>query len=703
MKQSNIFPFVQGIICLIYAFFVLLNIFVFPINLILGIICIFFLPGYNLLTLIKPEAKKVEKLGLSVFFSLAIENILMFFLFVISYHFVNISGWVGYFFWEEMLIAIIQWINIGLLFINSYINKDKYGEQDHHGYEDMIRKYFNRETLLILVSFIVSLIFLCISTYLSVDVTDDVTQIRREYRANFIFFERVPIFFYVFLTTSIICLALIIFRIKNKYLILICISIFLYCVWILPALQIKNYFLWDTAELDTIYYHYYRYGIHPIRSYCFYITEYSSLRYSTRLFTMILFVHGTGLESNLILTFIYPIILVFIPFYFYSVFKKFSENKERNHTLLSVLVVIAIISPLVIKNAHSATAVVIGLFLFYILVVEYFELIYKRNMNLKHMVLIILLYFFLTLTHFEECVYFLLIIAFFTIYYLFFQIKDSKGDQNVLKSSKIFLAKNIFLIGLLMVIFLFVQEFFGYLAFYISVFENAPYVSFISEIYVDSKTELLGFMRGNFRFSPLLLVAAILGIGIYSLILYLAFFRYFNILENLYEKAILVVKKVHGFLKTVISKRIVQILIPIAIYCLFLIFHFFYYEFLEEEGIFMILELVLIFSFMVFNIFIFIKGTMDYKIRNDKQNYFLIAIISCGLLMVLLGLSGDIPYTFSILNSKFITYFIFFNLIIIQNNYFRSLTNKKSQYLAIMIILLLLFGVLYSLRKISYG
>lgn len=134
-----------------------------------------------------------------------------------------------------------------------------------------------------------------------------------------------------------------------------------------------------------------------------------------------------------------------------------------------------------------------------------------------------------------------------------------------------------------------------------------------------------------------------------------------------------------------------------------IIFDIFYFPFLQEEGLLILFEIVLSFSYIIFNIFLFIKGIIFYKIQNKKENYFLLSIIACSSLILILTLIGNLYFAFSILNVKYITYFIFFNLIIIQNYYFKDFIKKKTLYLMILIILTLFLGVIYSLKELRFG
>jgi len=78
MNKLRFFLITELVLIIIYLFMIYNSIILFPLTLILGIISVLFLPGYNLLNLIKPQFKLFEKLGYTTILSLAIENIYMF-------------------------------------------------------------------------------------------------------------------------------------------------------------------------------------------------------------------------------------------------------------------------------------------------------------------------------------------------------------------------------------------------------------------------------------------------------------------------------------------------------------------------------------------------------------------------------------------------------------------------------------------------
>ena len=195
---------------------------------------ILFLPGYNLINLIKPDSNIIKKVGYATFLSLLIGNIPMFFIYVIGYSIIPIGDNSGFWFWPEMVILLIQIINISLILIDIFINKNRIKEHKTDNYFDLKRENFNITSFLIIIGFIVSLIFLCISTYFSDVSNNEYLIVRQDYMWNFTFFYRVPFLFYIFLGSTLISLTLIIFYVNNIYLKLLCLSAVTYCLLILP-------------------------------------------------------------------------------------------------------------------------------------------------------------------------------------------------------------------------------------------------------------------------------------------------------------------------------------------------------------------------------------------------------------------------------------------------------------------------------------
>ena len=92
----------------------------FPLNLLLGIICVLFLPGYNFLSLIFSKYSRIKKLGYMIIISLAIENIFMFFCYFFLYSQVTTIQKPGFVFNQLYLILSFQLINLILIIANEF-------------------------------------------------------------------------------------------------------------------------------------------------------------------------------------------------------------------------------------------------------------------------------------------------------------------------------------------------------------------------------------------------------------------------------------------------------------------------------------------------------------------------------------------------------------------------------------------------------
>ena len=69
MGKKGILSAIQVSLILVYLIMTLSSIFLQPLYLILGIICVLFFPGYNLLNIIKPQFSLIERLGYTIILS----------------------------------------------------------------------------------------------------------------------------------------------------------------------------------------------------------------------------------------------------------------------------------------------------------------------------------------------------------------------------------------------------------------------------------------------------------------------------------------------------------------------------------------------------------------------------------------------------------------------------------------------------------
>jgi len=473
----------------------------------------------------------------------------------------------------------------------------------------------------------------------------------------------------------------------------------------------------------------------------FYITGKEKLHmfgYSTSIFTAIILTSATGVNIDFALWYLYPLIFIFTPFFFYSVFQKFSNKEGKCDLSLIILTILAMLTTSFLKLPHSATTMVLGAYVFLILVIEFFDLMHEREILFKIMnfLFIVFLYFFLCITHFEECIYFLLVIFLYCIYFLFFEIKKTHSFnvfdiKNQIGTSKKKLKNNFevennyytlkylkgtlimsgFLLVILLLIFYLIQEFFGNILFYYTYYikDDKNFLSIIKPViinfYNDYEKTLVNktpFLKESFRFSPFIILMIFLGIAIWTTIIYLIFFKFYCFLFGIYEKIIFIIKKIFIIINKILSLKFFQLLIFPIFFCAILLIDLLYYPFLQEDGFLLIIELILNYTIIIFSIFLFFKGILYYKIDNDKQNYFLISIIAISSIMVLSFIVGNIFVSYHLLNSKFLSIFIIFNLIIIQNTYFKDFMKKKKIHLFLFMILLLSLGVFSSLRMIGW-
>lgn len=776
MKLNKIVIIIELIIIFFYLFIIFHSLIIFPINIILGIICVLFLPGYNLLNLIKPRSKIIKKLGYMTILSLAIENIYMFFYYFLLYDIVTTPQKPGFVFNSIMLIIAFQIINLILILVNElkkyrkkvknnfYLKKFEYKEHEKernknfdYNIINFIKEKINGKILLVYIGFIISLILMCISCVPSYVLYNQFGLIHREYRQNFTFFRGVQPVFYLFLIISILCLTYILFFTKNKYLILISFSIFMYCLWILPYIQIGNYFGEDSYFLMESYNNYLKYGIKTEEiiqisgerqvkySTSFYIRKEiggQSFRYSTGIFTAIILTSATGADINFTLWYLYPLIFVFSPFFFYSIFQKFSNKEGNNNLNLIILTILAMLTTQFLKCAHSATTTVLGVYIFLILVIEFFDLMHEREIKFKiiNFLLIVFLYIFLCLTHFEECIYFLLLIPLYCLYFLFFELKKTrlfnvslkknpnrkfKGHSNYtfkikLEHNSIFkndyftqkyLKRTLIMIGfllaILLLIFYLIQEFFGNITIYYLIITEED-TNFTDDLinfynlYENTKFIKTPFIKDSFLISFYIIRIIILGIITLTIVVYLIFFKFYRYLLWIYNNIFFFLKKMFYIVKKIISLKFLQFLIFPIFFGVILLIDWLYYPFLQEQGLLLIIELILNYTIIIFHIFLIIKGVLYYKIENDKQNYFLISIFASSSVMVFCFISGNVFVTYHLLNSKFLPIFMILNLIIIQDTYFKDFMRKKKIYLILFIIFILFLGTYYSLNKIGW-
>ena len=722
MRRIRTSLIIELFVVLIYLIITLFSIAVQPINLILGIICILVIPGYNLFKIFKPQSTLIQKLGYITILSLAIGNIFMFFSYLFLFDLTVLTEDTGFIFDPLMLIASIQILNLTLIVINELIlsknrkNKNRIDintldfQNFHNINFNVIFKKCNLRSLVGYLVFFLSLIFLCLSTYYSPVSDNSFNQVYIDYRANFLFFSRVPSIFYIFLIILIISLVYLIFFTKNRYLILLSISIFLYTLWILPYLQIGNFFTHDSYFLYDSYQTYLNFGIRPRRNYSFtqsipYLTV--AYRYSTSIFTTILLVNATQIDVISVLWFIYPLCFISIPFFFYYIFQKYSNKKTDNskNTGILVLTIMAIVAPQFIKYGHSATTGLLGTYIFFLLVVEFYFFTKEKEFNKKQIFFIALLFFFLSLTHTEECVYFLIL----TFIYSLFQILKKYNQTNgkaisefaTLRKYTLFWALFVLLLSF---IFYFTQEFFGWIPVYISMTISEPKLvyDFIINIYVSSKFMFIPSLRNSFSMSYIFIFLISFGVLLLYSIFYLFLTKFKKFLSRIKDFGSKIGKIFHKIIVKVISKKYFLFLFLIIIYSSLIVYDKMFFFIFKEWEQFLLIEIIINSTIFVINIIIFIYGIKYYKIENHLQNYYLLAIFCSSITTFFLFLVGNY-YLGPFALIRFFSYFIFFNLIVVEGTSFRNFMKKDKILHMIFAILLLFIGFFYSLRTLAYG
>ncbi len=739
MKIRKVFLLIESVFISIYYLMVQFSIIIQPINLILGFLIIFILPGYNLLSILKPDYSIIRKLGYSIILSLAVENIFMILCYIIFYNspVYPEPGSIWFIFNSTLLITAIIFIN--LIFIITKVYKQFKSKTRFEGTQvkksflnlSKIKEVLNLKVITVFVFFGLSLILLGISTmYSNIPLNNNFQTNNIDYRLDFTFFYRVPLIFYIFLITSIISFIYIIFFFKNPYLILISISMFIYCIWILPYLQIGNYFAHDTNLLVNNYENYIKYGLQPGTEYNFVIYASDSLRYSTALFSTILIMSATNVSLDFALWYLYPMFYIFIPFLFYSLFKIMSDKKKKKNGILIIMVIFASFMPFFIKSGHATGSGVIGVLVYFIIVLEFFNLIQNNKFNVSNSFLIILLYIFLCLTHAEESIYFLILLILFYVYYPFYALKTIRKDnisnneyqKNALKEESVISEQIVkkenkltqlkkthiklcFLIIIIILVFYFVNELLGTFWFFLlKVIEQISFLEKFYEIYLNSRISIPFFLKGVIDFSILMVIAIILGVFVFSYLIYFIFFKNYNLINRIYNTGINCVKKVYNFISKPISKK----WFPTIFFPIIFLLTIYSQTFLIKYGggewnLVSIITLILSYLVFILQIFFFLKGILYYELKNNAQNFFLLAIMASASVMVFsLIINNDYWIFLYILQSKFSAFFIFFNLLLIQNTYIKN-SKKKNNYLRYLLIIVVLLGVFYSLRKLAYG
>ncbi|MEE9379448.1 MAG: hypothetical protein V3V33_15590 [Candidatus Lokiarchaeia archaeon] len=720
-----------------YLILLIFSITIQPLVIIFGLICNLFLPGYNLINLIKPRSNLIQKLGYSTILSITIENISMFFTYIILYNYTTSDDGSsnGFHFNSFLIIITFQIITLILIGFNivRYYKYDKIKEsQNQIPLSEFLKVNINKiklRNLVVFIGFIISLGFLCFSTYLS-DVDRANFDVHyNDYRDTFTFFLRVPFEFYIFLATTVVLLVTSIFYNRNKYLTLICLSLFLYCLWILPFLQIKNYFSYDSYYLYRAYSAYLQSGITARDRWALNVfPDFGAFRYSTSLFTSIILTSITNTDINFSLWFLYPLIYLFIPFLFYSIYEKYSNKENNKKSRLIFLTVITILTPQILKSGHNVSTGLLGILIFLILIIEFYDFLNENNKYFKilDLCLIILLYFFLCLTHFEECIYFLIILVLYCFYLVFISLKEKTSEINnrnpsfdFKRKDNILIKKNsrykkfkpvknkiltiTLLIWLLTLIFYLTIEFFGYFIHYLTkIIGNESFLSILLNLYQDTLLKIPIILRSTGSVNILIILIILIGIFIFFIVnsLILKYNRFFS---KILSKILSVFRKNYKIFKKILNSKIFYIIFFPLILCSIIFIDVFILNTQEGNLLILIIVLTLSYSISIFHIFLFLKSFNYYNINDNKSVYFFLSLISCASIILIFTLTGNIWLAIYVLHTKFLAYLTFLNLIIIQNTYINKFYKLKKHFLVFIIIAFFILGIFYSLRALRYG
>jgi len=701
-------------------------------NIILGITCVLFLPGYNILSLLKPKEDIIYKIGITFIISLAFENILMISFYLIDYdkYALPIEGdFISFQINPNLLVYSIQAFNLVFLILNYlFINRDINFKNNHN--ECLFRNFkkfrnnFNIKYILIFICYLISIILVGFSVLNSNNSVNSYNTNRRDYRSNLMFFLRVSPFFYIYISFAIFFLIILILNNSNKFLILLSISIFLYTLWILPYLQIKNYFNHDSYFLYSLYINYKLTGINGGEDYGFcLIQSIGSLRYSTNLFNAILITSTMNMDINYTIWFLFPIFFTGLPFFFYSIFEKYEKIETQKGKKLILLTVLAISIPQFLKGGHNANTGFLAIFTFFILTLNFHEIL-RKNKFKREIILILILYFFLCLTHFEECIYFLVLVALFNFIYLFIEQKKNmkitlnsnqiayiklKNHKKGLKkfNSENKIKKKFFilngLLAILILMFYWSLLFFGYINhYYTKVFGGFEFIKLLL-IFHNIKLSILFyliFFLANFVYLSYIII----------------FKKFINVLSLIIKTANIVKGILNRFNNFFYGRFFKIVFFPIFYFILLILNLNILFSYNNEPIVISLISLILSYIPFCYNLFLFLRKIKYIKLNNNKQMFFLTSIISSSLIIILFSLLFILGLLFQklILNFlwmgfyvsqySFSSSFIFFNLLIIQDNFFKNHPKKHfNGTYKFLVVSFLVLSVFFSLRTLRFG
>ena len=311
----------------------------------------------------------------------------------------------------------------------------------------------------------------------------------------------------------------------------------------------------------------------------------------------------------------------------------------------------------------------------------------------------------MSLTHTEECFYFLVLVIIYSIFQILIKYKNinRKTISEFKTLRKITLFWALFLL-LLSIIFYFTQEFFGWISgyIYLTLYSQKWVYDLIINIYSSSKFIFIINLQNSFSMSYIFILIIFIGVFLFYSIFYLFLTKFNKLLSGIKDFGTKICNIFHRRIVKVISKKYFLFLFLIVIYSSLMIYDKMFFFIFKEWEQFLLIEIIINSTIFVINILIFIYGIKFYKIENHLQNYYLLAIFCSSFTTLLLFIIGNY-YLGPFALTRFMSYFIFFNLIIVESNSFRNFM-KKSKILQMIFVMFLLFiGFFYSLRTIAYG
>lgn len=679
-------------------------------------IFILIIPGYNLINILMPDLSRFLKIGLVSIFSLGLEIIVMLLYYIIGF---SLNYGSPFYFDLGFLIFIFTIISCILIIINFYKSfysnrSSKIIDKENKVFLEKIRE--NNWNLLLFFLIILDLILLCTNVYLN-RVSFTPAEIYTNYSNNWAFFYNVDIFFYLFYSSTIILIVIFAVKSENKLMFLFLICIFLYVQLIIPYLQIGGLFNHDsTYLLNSIEFSEIN-GLTPIEGYGLTViidpidNESWWLRYATSSFLGILLYNLTGIDLELSLIFLFPLIFCLFPFFIYGVLEYFSKNGKENDLSIKIITFFSIFNHFFLKLGHTASTTVIGFFIFFVLLFLLYIIYKEQTLSFKKISVMIFLYLFLCVTHIEEALYFILIFIAVEFYYVFIRpnlnqasgIKDSDSNQSFIK-------KYCFLFCLLVLIFYLSQEFLGYFYRYVILFKSIPGFNIVYDVYISTKIIPFPFIIISYTTISYLLLSVILVMPVLLYFLFLLLDKRKVRLFGFVNKIELKFYQFQNILQRKKIKKIFQGFLIILPAFSIILLHIIIESYLsldstlfEFQDFWIILEVFLVYNYFIIQVFILCKNFLYYRLNRQYEQFLIVSIFCMSASFGFFALVTT-RFDYSIYDLQKTLYMIFFlNNFLIKENYFKDIHKNKYIFYALLISTMILGGLNISFRKLRYG